>query len=122
MDRNLLYYGDNLGVLREHIAAESVDLVYHDPPFQSGRNYNVLFEEKNGSKSAAQIQAFEDTWHWDQTAEAAYWEMVEKTDRVSDTLQGLRQILGENDMMSYSAMIAPRLVELRRVLRNTGRD
>ena len=62
-DPNILYYGDNLDILRRYIDDESVDLVYLDPPFKSNQDYNVFFAERNGSQSAAQIQAFEDTWH-----------------------------------------------------------
>jgi len=69
--KNTLYYGDNCTVLRQHIQDESVDLIYLDPPFKSEQNYNVLFEEQDGSRSAAQIKAFEDTWRWDQAAAAA---------------------------------------------------
>ena len=75
--KNTLYYGDNLDVLRRYVADESVDLVYLDPPFKSNQDYNVLFQEQDGSRSAAQIQAFEDTWRWDLAAEAAYQEVVE---------------------------------------------
>ena len=69
---NALYYGDNLMVLREHIASESVDLVYLDPPFNSNANYNVLFKAPGGEQSQAQIEAFEDTWHWNDVAESAF--------------------------------------------------
>jgi site-specific DNA-methyltransferase (adenine-specific) len=69
---NTLYYGDNLQVLREHIPDESVDLIYLDLPFKSDQNYNVLFAERDGSKSQAQIKAFGDTWHWDEGAARAY--------------------------------------------------
>lgn len=117
---NLLYYGDNLDVLRRHVADESVDLVYLDPPFKSSQEYNVLFAEKNGSQAASQIKAFEDTWHWDQTAEAVFQETVESGGRHSQVMQSLRGCLGENDMMAYLAMMAPRLIELRRVLKPTG--
>ena len=72
-----LYYGDCLTVLREHIPDESVDLVYLDPPFNSNATYNVLFAERNGSKAAAQIKAFEDTWSWDEGAARSYQEVVE---------------------------------------------
>ena len=61
---NRLYFGDNLDILREHVADDSVDLIYLDPPFNSNANYNVLFREPSGEPSAAQITAFEDTWHW----------------------------------------------------------
>ena len=74
---NTLYYGDNLDVLRRHVADESVDLVYLDPPFKSNQDYNVLFQEQDGSRSASQIRAFEDTWQWDQSAAAAFEEVVE---------------------------------------------
>src|SRR2546425_528283 len=74
---NQLFYGDNLDVLQRHIKDESVDLVYLDPPFKSNQDYNVLFAEKDGTRAAAQIKAFEDTWQWDQEAARAYHEIVE---------------------------------------------
>ncbi len=74
---NLLFYGDNLDVLRRYVDDESVDLVYLDPPFNSNANYNVLFAEKSGTRAAAQIKAFEDTWQWDESAAAAYHEVVD---------------------------------------------
>ena len=117
---NLLYYGDNLDVLRRHVADESVDLVYLDPPFNSNASYNVLFAE-HGTKAAVQIKAFEDTWTWDETAARAYQEVVESGhERVSQAMQAFRTFLGESDMLAYLAMMAPRLVELRRVLKDTG--
>lgn len=118
--QNILYYGDNLDILKRYIEPESVDLVYLDPPFKSNQDYNVLFEEKNGSKSKAQIKAFEDTWHWDQTAVRAYQEVVEKTNKVSQAMMAFRTLIGDNDMLAYLAMMAPRLVELHRVLKETG--
>lgn len=120
MDSNVLYYGDNLDILKRYIKDESVDLIYLDPPFNSNQNYNVLFAEQNGSRSGAQIKAFEDTWRWDQNAEAVYQEVVESGGRVSEVMQAFRKFLGENDVMAYLAMMAPRLVELRRVLKATG--
>ncbi len=117
---NTLYYGDNLDVLRRYIKDESVDLTYLDPPFKSNQDYNVLFAEKSGAKSAAQIKVFEDTWRWDQGAAAAYEETVEAGGRVSQAMQAFRTFLGESDMLAYLAMMAPRLRELRRVLRPTG--
>jgi site-specific DNA-methyltransferase (adenine-specific) len=117
---NRLYYGDNLEVLRRYVDDESVDLVYLDPPFKSDQNYNVLFAEQDGSRSAAQIQAFEDTWQWDQAASAAYHQIVEAGGPVSFAMQAFRQAIGENDMLAYLAMMAPRLVELRRALKQTG--
>lgn len=117
---NTLYYGDNLDVLRRYVADESVDLVYLDPPFNSNASYNVLFAEQSGARAAAQIKAFEDTWRWDEGAARAYEEVVERGGRASQALQALRSFLGESDMMAYLAMMAPRLVELRRVLKRTG--
>lgn len=117
---NTLYYGDNLDILRRYIKDESVDLIYLDPPFNSNATYNVLFAEKNGSQSAAQIKAFGDTWHWDQAAAAAYQQVVEAGGRVADAMRAFRILLGDNDMLAYLAMMAPRLVELRRVLKPTG--
>ncbi|MBA3340610.1 MAG: hypothetical protein H0W30_01275 [Gemmatimonadaceae bacterium] len=117
---NLLFYGDNLDVLRRHIKDESVDLVYLDPPFNSNASYNVLFAAKDGSQAAAQIQAFEDTWKWDQAAAAIYDETVEAGGSVSDVLRAFRTFLGTNDMLAYLSMMAPRLIELHRVLKPTG--
>ncbi len=74
MADNLLCYGDNLDILRRYIKDETVDLVYLDPPFKSNHDYNVLFAEQNGTRSTAQIKAFEDPWRWDQTAAEAYSE------------------------------------------------
>lgn len=120
MMENTLYYGDNLDVLRRHIKDESVDLIYLDPPFNSNATYNVLFAEKNGSKAASQIKAFDDTWHWNQESALAYEEIVEGGGKVADAMMAFRTLLGENDMMAYLSMMAPRLVELRRVLKATG--
>lgn len=119
--QNALYYGDNLDILRRYVKDEPVDLVYLDPPFNSNQDYNVLFEEQDGSRAPAQIKAFEDTWRWDRSAAQAYQEIVETgPERVSKAMQGLRSFLGENDMMAYLAMMTPRLVELRRILKPTG--
>src|SRR5579859_5293305 len=118
---NKLYFGDNLRILREHVAAESVDLIYLDPPFNSSATYNVLFKEKSGEESAAQITAFEDTWQWSLDSEAVYKEIVETGPRkLADLIQALRAFLGQNDMMAYLIMMAIRLVELHRVLKPTG--
>ena len=70
MLENVLYYGDNLDILRRYVKDETVDLIYLDPPFKSDQNYNVLFKEQDGTRAASQIQAFEDTWTWDQEDEA----------------------------------------------------
>jgi adenine specific DNA methylase Mod len=117
---NTLYYGDNLDVLRRHIKDETVDLVYLDPPFKSDQNYNVLFAEQDGTRAAAQIMAFEDTWEWDESAARSFEETVTGGGKVSDVLRAFETFLGHNTMLAYLAMMAPRLVELRRVLKPTG--
>jgi site-specific DNA-methyltransferase (adenine-specific) len=78
MADNKLFYGDNLDVLRRYVRDESVDLIYLDPPFNSRQDYNVLFAEKDGTRSSSQITAFEDTWEWNLDAERAYQEVVER--------------------------------------------
>ena len=119
--QNTLYYGDNLKVLREYIPSESVDLIYLDPPFNSNRNYNVLFKDESGSDSEAQITAFEDTWHWNHAAEQTYHDLVtDAPDNVSKMIASLRDFIGHNQMMAYLVMMAARLVELHRVLKPTG--
>jgi site-specific DNA-methyltransferase (adenine-specific) len=118
---NHLYYGDNLQVLREHIATESVDLIYLDPPFNSQATYNVLFRSPKGEQSQAQIEAFEDTWAWNSSAEQAFDEvMTSGNTDTAEMLRAMRAFLKENDMMAYLAMIAVRLLELHRVLKPTG--
>jgi adenine specific DNA methylase Mod len=117
---NTLYYGDNLDVLRQHINPESIDLVYLDPPFNSDADYNVLFSQQDGSRSAAQIKAFSDTWRWDQSAAGAFQETVESGGEVSRAMQAFRTILGDSNMLAYLSMMAPRLFELHRVLKPTG--
>jgi DNA modification methylase len=117
---NLLYYGDNLDVLRRHVADASVDLVYLDPPFNSNASYNVLFAERDGTQAASQIKAFGDTWTWDEGAARAYEEVVETGGRVSQAMQAFRTFLGDTDMLAYLAMMAPRLGELRRVMKPTA--
>ena len=118
---NKLYFGDNLNILREYVSDESVDLIYLDPPFNSNATYNVLFQEKSGEQSAAQITAFEDTWHWNLDSEYAYQDVVTHGPaKVGELLSALRAFLGQNDMMAYLTMMAQRMVELHRVLKSTG--
>jgi site-specific DNA-methyltransferase (adenine-specific) len=124
---NVLYYGDNLDILRRYVADESVDLVYLDPPFNSNRDYNVIFRDESGRKSDAQLLAFEDTWHWGPDAESQY-AFLTNTARnqgrvpstVSTIVAALRAGIGENQMMAYLVEMAVRLVELHRVLKPTG--
>ncbi len=119
--RNKLYFGDNLGILREQVGDASVDLIYLDPPFNSKADHNILFTEKDGQQSAAQITAFEDTWDWSLESERAYQEVIkEGPAKVGELLTALRSFLGQNDLMAYLTMMSQRLIELRRVLKPTG--
>jgi DNA modification methylase len=119
--KNALYFGDNLDILREHIKDETIDLVYLDPPFNSNANYNVLFTSPKGHASHAQIEAFDDTWHWGDEAEKEFNELLHQSNtNVAEMMQSLRRFLGENDMMAYLTMMANRLLELHRVLKPTG--
>lgn len=121
MTENALYYGDNLDVLRENIEDETVDLVYLDPPFNSQATYNVLFRAPNGEQSAAQIEAFEDTWHWNEHAEDAFDQVMHGDNaEAAEMLRAMRSFLGENDMMAYLTMMAIRLLEMHRKLKKTG--
>ena len=118
---NQLFYGDNLPVMRESLKDESVDLIYLDPPFNSKRGYNLLFKTPKGHESEAQIEAFEDTWHWGQEAEEEFDELIHQSNTgVAQLMKALRTFLGENDVMAYLTMMAIRLVELHRVLKPTG--
>jgi len=120
--KNQLFFGDNLEILRSgRIPVESVDLIYLDPPFNSKATYNILFAEKSGEKSAAQITAFDDFWQWDATSAAHYHELVtEGPQKLSALVQALRSFLGTNNMMAYLTEMAIRLVEMHRVLKPTG--
>jgi len=118
---NALCYGDNLDIMRESIASESVDLIYLDPPFNSNRSYNVLFKNERGVESEAQITAFEDTWHWNQKAEETYHALLTRApDHVARTISALYSSIGTNQMMAYLVMMTARLLELHRVLKRTG--
>ena len=121
--KNRLYYGDNLDILRtgEYFPDESVDLIYLDPPFNSNRNYNVLFKSESGIDSEAQITAFEDTWHWGETAEATYRDLIaDAPEKAATAIEALMNLIDRNQMMAYLVMMAARLVELHRVLKPTG--
>lgn len=124
MDTNVLYYGDNLDVLRKHITDESVDLIYLDPPFNSNANYNVLFKEPSGKSSQAQMSAFEDTWHWGIESERALQEIAASPIAPAATkefMSVLPNLVGKRtDMSAYLTMMSIRLIELRRVLKETG--
>jgi len=116
-----LFYGDNLGVMREHLKDASVDLIYLDPPFNSKRDYNVLFKSPKGEAAEAQITAFEDTWHWNTQTEGEFDELMHQPNTdVAELMRALRSFLGENDMMAYLTAMAIRLLEMHRVLKDTG--
>ncbi|HYM21090.1 MAG TPA: DNA methyltransferase [Candidatus Kapabacteria bacterium] len=118
---NKLYFGDNLDILREHIKDETIDLVYLDPPFNSKRDYNLLFKSPKGHAADAQITAFEDSWHWGEQAEREFGDLLRQPNTdVAEMMRALRGFLGENDMMAYLTMMANRLLELNRVLKSTG--
>jgi site-specific DNA-methyltransferase (adenine-specific) len=118
-DKNILYYGDNLEVLRKHFPDNCIDLVYLDPPFNSKADYNVLFKESSGEESAAQIQAFSDFWHWDKTTENTYLE-IQNDPNLNEMIKFLLAHLHTNDMMAYLIMMTIRLRELHRVIKPTG--
>lgn len=119
--KNRLFYGDNLDVMRQHIADSSVDLVYLDPPFNSKKSYNVLFKGHAKTEPTAQIEAFSDTWVWSTDTEIAYHEIVSSAPtRVADALAAMRAMLTENDVLAYLVMMTQRLLEIHRVLKPTG--
>ena len=105
---NTLYYSDNLNILRRYIRDESVDLVYLDPPFNSNRNYNVLFKDESGLEADSLEWLSADTWHW-KGAASTYDDLILTGDKVSEMLQAFRSFIGENQMMAYLVMMAVRL-------------
>jgi site-specific DNA-methyltransferase (adenine-specific) len=117
-----LFEGDNLDVLRRDVADETVDLVYLDPPFRSGKDYPVVFERRSGKPhhERERAEGFKDTWHWGADAVQAFEAIAGEPGELATALRALRSILGESDIMAYLCMMAPRLVELRRVLRASG--
>ena len=118
---NRLYYGDNLDVLREHVGTASVDLVYLDPPFNSNANYNILFKSPIGTQADAQVEAFKDTWTWGDEAEDAFDQVMRSgLTGTSELLRAMRGFMGQSDVMAYLAMMAIRLIELHRALKNNG--
>jgi site-specific DNA-methyltransferase (adenine-specific) len=117
---NKLFYGDNLDVLRNEIASESVDLVYLDPPFNSNAGYNVLWSTA-GHAADASIEAFDDTWTWGEASKSALMDIASGTNRNLQVLmEAMHSAVGENPIMAYLAMMAVRLVELHRVLKPSG--
>ena len=118
--KNKLYFGDNLGILRDHIPDESVDLIYLDPPFNSQRLYNAFFDEQDGSRSKAQVAAFTDAWAWEDEAKAAYFDVTTSATAIGVALSGLHDVLGTGPMLSYLSIMALRLMELHRALKPSG--
>jgi DNA modification methylase len=116
---NSLFFGDNLDVLRE-MPGESVDLVYLDPPFNSNADYNVLYGTKRGGPSEAQSHAFVDTWTWGRDAQRALNETADRHLEAGALLDSFQRVFPESNMMAYLAMMAVRLIEMRRVLKSTG--
>lgn len=122
--KNQIYYGDNLDVLRNHIASESVDLCYIDPPFNSKRNYNQIYNNI-GQEDKAQAQAFIDTWTWDDMAEHGFREIISNTNGVLTTqsiklIIGLEGILGKSSLFAYLVSMTLRIAEICRVLKPAG--
>ena len=112
-----LFSGDNLAVMRRELADASIDLVYLDPPFLSGRDYGILFERNDGGRERGDTTAFTDTWAWDAEAVTSYTDALGAGGRLAKALEALKSIVGESGVMAYLAMMAPRLVELRRVMK-----
>ncbi|TSC93978.1 MAG: methylase HpaI [Candidatus Berkelbacteria bacterium Athens1014_28] len=126
LENRTLFFGDNLEILRDKIPDDCIDLIYLDPPFNSNRNYNILYKE-GLVDSPAQVQAFEDSWHWTREAEHIFNELVGTTvsktkinQKISDLMQALEKLVGKNDVLAYLTMMTIRLIELRRVLKPTG--
>jgi DNA modification methylase len=121
---NQLFYGDNLEVLRKHIKDETVDLCYIDPPFNSKRNYNQIYNNI-GKEDQAQAQAFIDTWTWDDYANQGLAEIQENylghfTSQSIDLISGLTKVLGKGSLLAYLVNMTLRVAEIHRVLKPTG--
>ena len=121
---NTLYYGDNLDILRRKIGSETIDLCYIDPPFNSKRNYNQIYNNIGG-EDRAQAQAFTDTWIWDDHAIAGFDEILSNDDgrfqpQLIELIKGLRGVLHEGSLLAYLISMALRITEIHRVLKSTG--
>ena len=121
---NKLFYGDNLIDLRKYIRDESIDLCYIDPPFNSKRNYNQIYNNI-GLEDQAQAQAFIDTWTWDSIAEQGMEEIILNdrglfASQSIDLIIGLEKVLRKGALLSYLVHITLRVAEIYRVLKNTG--
>jgi len=123
MSSGILYYGDNLDVLRKYIKTESIDLIYLDPPFNSKKDYNIIFKEPSGEPSQSQIRAFEDSWKWDGKAHETYEYLLDSNNVPADVSRNIRAMfdsIGKNSLSAYLIMMTVRLIELKRVLKPTG--
>src|SRR4051812_24083978 len=123
-ERNTLFYGDNLEIMRDRIEDETVDLCYIDPPFNSKRNYNQIYNNV-GSEDLAQEQAFIDTWTWDDHAREGFPEIISNatghcTVAIVELIKGLRNVLGEGGLLAYLVSMTRRILEIHRVLKKTG--
>ena len=119
--RNVLFCGDNLDILRNDIDAESVHLIYLDPPFNSNTSYSAVFETPASGQLPARVEAFGDAWRWDSRTQDAFGQAMDRCSAgTAAMLRAMRSVLHENDMMAYLAMMAVRLMEMNRVLKPTG--
>lgn len=118
MTKRDLFCGDNLSLMRSMDAA-SVDLIYLDPPFNSSADYNKTHRHVDGRAADAQIQAFEDTWHWGSAAAQALNGLRDNVE-LHGFLEALTHALGENDLTAYLVFMSERLLEMHRLLRDTG--
>lgn len=119
---NRLFYGDNLDILRGKVRDETVDLCYIDPPFNSKRNYNQIYNNV-GTDDFAQEQAFIDTWTWDDRAREGYAEIIANgryRAQAIELIKGLRNVLGEGSLLAYLVSMTRRFAEIHRVLKSTG--
>jgi site-specific DNA-methyltransferase (adenine-specific) len=121
--KNKIYYGDNLQIIRKYIQSDSVDLIYLDPPFNSKKQYNVIYKEPSGATSKAQTLAFDDTWSWTEETQRTYEELITRPDIKPDIVSAIKafhDMFGTSDLMAYLVMMTIRLIELHRVLKSTG--
>jgi len=117
MERSILFWGDNLEVMRERLDGGAADLVYLDPPFNSNRSYGLFSERRAKSKGGS---VYTDTWRWDERAEAYLSEMESRGGKAYEALRAVERLLGRTDVLAYLCMMAPRLAELERVTRPGG--